>query len=78
MWILFQLFFEVSWQFVRQAILVELLEALEVFDVALVALLVSERRLAVDRGAVRDVTLAKNARVGLGQVLGSFDRGISP
>jgi len=45
---------------------------------ALITLLVSECGLAVDRGAIRDVTLTENSRVGLGQVLLAFDRGISP
>ncbi len=73
-WILFQLFFEVNRQFVRQAIFMELLETLEIFNVTLVAFLVSERRLTIDRGAVRHVILAKYARIGLSQVLGPFDR----
>lgn len=75
--ILFQLFFEVGGQLVGQAVLMELFETLEILNVALVALLVSKRRLAVDRGAVRYIALTEDSRVGLGQVLGSLDGGVS-
>ena len=67
--VLFQLFFEVSREFIREAILVKLFETLEIFDMALVTLLVSEGGLAVDRRAVRHVTLTEDSRVGLCQVL---------
>jgi hypothetical protein len=63
--VLFQLFFEVGREFIREAILVKLFETLEIFDMALVTLLVSEGGLAVDRRAVRHVTLTEDSRVGL-------------
>lgn len=63
--VLFQLFFEVGREFIREAILVKLFETLEIFDMALVTLLVSEGGLAVDRRAVRHVTLTEDSRVSL-------------
>jgi hypothetical protein len=47
-----QFFFEVGGELVRQTVLVILFETLEIFDVALVTLLVSERSLTIDRRAV--------------------------
>jgi hypothetical protein len=63
--VLFQLFFEVRREFIRKAILVKLFETLEIFDMALVTLLVSEGGLAVDRRAVRHITLTEDSGVGL-------------
>jgi len=55
----------VSGELIRQAILVKLLEALEIFDMALVTLLISKGGLAIDRRVVGHVTLTENRRVGL-------------
>jgi hypothetical protein len=67
--VLFQFFFKVGKKFIREAILVKLFETLEIFDMALVTLLVSEGGLAVNRRAVRHVTLTEDSRVSLRQML---------
>jgi hypothetical protein len=61
----FQLVFEMGGESVRQAILVNLFQALEIVDVTVVTLLLAESSLAVDRGAVGDITLTEYSRIGL-------------
>jgi hypothetical protein len=52
-----------------EALLSGLFQALEVGNVGVICLLAEKGALSIDRGAVRDVTLSKDARIGLCQVL---------
>lgn len=58
-----------GWQFVRQTFLMELFQALKIFDVTFVALLIAECVLAVDGGAIRDIALTENSSIIVCQVL---------
>lgn len=71
------LLLEVGGKSVGQPFLVEFLQALKILDVALVTFFVTESRLAVDRGTIRDVALTENSRVGLCEVLGTLDGSMS-
>lgn len=69
LWITVYLVFEVRGELVGEAVLVKLFHALEIFDMSVVALFVSESRLAIDGGTVGHVTLAKDSFIGLREVL---------
>lgn len=47
----------------------ELFQALKIFDVTFVALLIAECVLAVDGGAIRDIALTENSSIIVCQVL---------
>ena len=64
-WILFEGFFTVGRKLARQAVLTELFQTLKVIDVTMIGGLAKESVLTVDRGAICNIALAEDARVGL-------------
>ena len=69
--------FKVSRKPVGQALFVKLLQALKVFNVAMIALLVAKRGLAIDGRTIRHIALTEDARVGLQEMLRTLDGGVS-
>ena len=62
---------------VGYASVVEVFPALEVFDVAMVTIFVTESRLASDGGTIRHVVMTEDSLICLRQVLGRLDGGVS-
>jgi hypothetical protein len=62
---LFEEFSAVHWKLARQALLVEPFQSLKVLDVTVIRIFVEESSYTVDRGAISNIALAENARVGL-------------
>ena len=55
-----------------QALFTKFFKTLKVFDVTVIAVSLMESGLTIDRGAVSDVTLPEDGRIGLSDVLGAF------
>jgi hypothetical protein len=64
-------------QSVRQGSLVKFLQILKVFDVTMVTVFIAESRLAIDGRTICHVTLTKDPRICLCQVLRILDGGVS-
>jgi hypothetical protein len=77
LWIAVYMVFEVRGELVREAFLVKIFHALEILDMSVVALFISESRLAIDGGTVGHVTLAKDPFIGLREVLRALYSSIS-